>query len=432
MGNPDSALAHAPLAAPETPPAPELAQALGSSERFFVNMRKASPTNLARVVALEGTLPSQRVAWALRQLQVRHPLLRARISQGPRPHFVHNTLENVASLRLHSEARQDDQHWQRVLEARLNTRLPNVARPLLEVTHLVGAQRSELVIVADHVICDGVSMNSLCAELLALCTQVVPRAPREVRPVLDDMLPGFSQWRRSRAFAGSLLRMARVKARRASESRRAAVSTAYVQRELSEAETAALVANARAQHTTVTGALLAAVATTLRASARARPLAISVPVNLRPHLSAHALTPEDLGNYTSVAYLEAVPAGAFWALAGRLKVQLARTVASERLLAAASWIYRSGSLFVQRARTPLAHAMISNSGVVPLQRDYGAFRPVGFYSATSAPMLSADYSFFCNTLHGRLCLNLVFSPQRVSRGEAERVLASVRSLLTSQ
>jgi hypothetical protein len=67
---------------------------------------------------------------------------------------------------------------------------------------------------------------------------------------------------------------------------------------------------------------------------------------------------------------------------------------------------------------------------VPLSADYGRFRTVGFHSATSVAMLSADLGFFCNTMHGRLCVNLVFSEKVISRSDAELVIESVVSALT--
>jgi hypothetical protein len=44
-------------------------------------------------------------------------------------------------------------------------------------------------------------------------------------------------------------------------------------------------------------------------------------------------------------------------------------------------------------------------------------------------MLSADFSFFCNTFDERLSLNLVFSEELASRAEAEDVLESTRARL---
>jgi hypothetical protein len=406
MGHPEHALPSVP------PPAlAALPQALGSSERFFVSLRALAPTNLARVIAIEGVLPAQRLAWALRQLQARHPLLRAQIE---RTRFVHRRLEDTPVLLLRSEARRDDQHWQRALARLLDSPL----RSPLELHYLTGefGQRSELILVAEHALSDGVSMNSLCAELLALCAQQTPRPPRPLRPVLEHMLPAFSQRQRARAFSGSLLRMARFALRRRSPRAR---STAYLHAELGVEATTRLIERARQEDTTITGALMAAVTNGER-------YALSLPVNLRPHLPE--LSAEDLANYTSATYLEAAPEPRFWANARALKRALAQAVEPQNLLAATSLVYRTGTLFVRRQR-PLAQAMISNSGLVPLARDYGAFQPVAFYTGTSAPMLSADYAFFCNTLHGKLTLNLIYAPQVVSRSQAERTLERVRASL---
>ncbi|HEY6877969.1 MAG TPA: hypothetical protein VI299_08110, partial [Polyangiales bacterium] len=137
---------------------------------------------------------------------------------------------------------------------------------------------------------------------------------------------------------------------------------------------------------------------------------------------------EDLGNYTSAVYFSADARADFWSNARAIKRQLAHQVSPARLLAASSLVYRTGSLFVRRRRA-LADAMISNSGLSPLARDYGAFRVLAFYSGTSAPMLSADYAFFCNTFDGRLTINLIHAPQQVTRERAQAVLERVATLL---
>ncbi|HEX5659529.1 MAG TPA: hypothetical protein VFX59_20175 [Polyangiales bacterium] len=406
MGQPEQALRSVPPVQPATLP-----QTLGSSERFFVSLSAFAPTNLARVIAIEGVLPAQRIAWALRQLQARHPLLRASVQ---RTRFLHRALEHSPPLTLRTEARRDELHWQRALPRLLDTPLHGP----LELHYLLGGfgQRSELIVVADHALSDGVSINSLCAELLALCAQQTARPARPLHPVLDRMLPSYTPRQRARAFTGSLLRMARFALRRSAPR---ALSTAYLHVELSEASTTRLIERARKEATTITGALMAAATGGLRT-------ALSVPVNLRPHLPE--LSAEDLGNYTSATYLEAQPNTDFWSSARALKRSLAVAVEPANLLAATSLVYRTGALFVRRQR-PLAQAMISNSGLVPFARDYGAFQPVAFHTGTSAPMLSADYAFFCNTLHGRLSINLVYAPQVVRRGQAERKLARVRAAL---
>src|SRR4051794_4906370 len=153
----------APRAVPDIQP-------LGASERLFARLRRHSATNVTRVIALEGRLAPQTVQAALRLLAVRHPLLRAHLVDGDFPYFVHG---DTPAPRLHVVARRDDEHFRTVLERVLNTPLAQAPGPLLEVHYVYAehAERAELIVVAEHVICDGVSMNRLCGELLELCAR---------------------------------------------------------------------------------------------------------------------------------------------------------------------------------------------------------------------------------------------------------------------
>jgi hypothetical protein len=419
-------------------------QALGASEHLFVALRRFTPINVARVIALEGQLASRDVLAALRALQARHPLLRARIVDGDPPRFVY---DDAPPLCLRSIVRRHDEHWREHLETLLNQPLASERGAAFEVHYLhtprpfdgragtagETSERSELILVAEHAICDGVSMNNLCAELLELCARGTAKPARATLPVLERLLPAYSSWTRAVSFGAALARFGGLTLSRALfEERPWAGSSSYTFMELSAAETRALVQHARAEQTTVTGCLMSAVALTLQeVRPRAPRLAISVPINLRPRIPERALEPDDLGNYTSVAYLSAPRQGSPWDLARELKARLDRAASPERLLPAVGLIYRSGRAMVRPRKPPLAHAMISNSGVVSLRRDYGSFRPVAFRTATSAPMLSADFSLFCNTLHDRLTVNLIFSEEVVPRSAAEQVLARIRARLTA-
>jgi hypothetical protein len=409
---------------------------LGPSERLFVTMRRHFATNVVRAIQLEGDLPPERVQEALAILQPRHPLLNACIVDGRAPHYIHDV---AGPIRLQIVPRQSDEDVLRLLQALLDTPLPLDGSAHLTAYYLyaAGSGRSELLVAAEHAICDGVSMNSLCAELLELCAGRAARPVRPRLPPLSELLPRSSLGQRVASFGAAFGRFARLAASRrrhepARPARTSALSSAHAVAQLGREQTSGLVARCRLARTTVTGAIMAAVAMALRDAQPHTPrLALSVPVNLRPHLEGHALSPGDLGNYTSVAYLESPARGPFWELARELKGQLEDAVAPDRLLPAVDWTYRSGRRFVRPGRPPFAHAMVSNSGIVPLERDLGSFRPCGFYSASSAPMLSADISFFCNTLHGRLSLNLVYSEELLSRDRAQRLLARVHRTLTA-
>ena len=406
-------------------------QPLGVGERLFAALHRFTATNVTRVVQLDGLIAPRDLKHAVRTLQARHPLMRAAIVEHPAPYFL---LDGARSVSIHLVRRRDDHHWRDYLGELLNRRLPYSPGPLFEVHYLSAesSRNSELIIVGEHAACDGVSMNSLAAELLELCTRAPSRAPRKRAPVLDELLPQASASEVARGFGAALTKFARVALhRRLHEQRIAGITSAHEFASFERNETLRLVEQARRHDTTVTGALMAAVMLAIRERTPNTPrLALSVPVNLRPRLLHVDLSPEDLGNYTGAVYLETHGRNELWSLSRTLKGELDRAVNGEQLLAAAPLVYRMGSLLVRENKPALAHAMLSNSGVVPIKRDYGPFKATAFYSATSAPMVSADMCFFCNTFDGRLCVNLVFALEVLSRRDAAAVLARVRALLT--
>jgi hypothetical protein len=417
----------------EAPRARVAREALGASERFFVKLRRFTPINVTRVVAISGSLAPADLARALAALQVRHPLLRASIEEGARDEFVYDA---APPLQLQVVPRQDDEHFRRLLEQLLNTPLAQSTQRLFAFHYLYdpACSRAELIVVGEHAVCDGVSLNQLCCELLSLAARFAPVELRPRLPTLERMLPAFSVAERLHALGASLVKMGSLALNRARLERRAAArTTAFSYVTLTPEETASLIGRARAEHTTVTGALMASALLTLRELSPDVPeLGLSLPINLRSRLPGHALRADDLGNYTSAVYLSHASRAELWPLARAMKYQLDEAASSERLLAAVPLVYRIGRLLIRPGARPLAHAMLSNSGLVGLRGHYGTFRPTAFYSASSAPMLSADLALFCNTCAGRLTINLLFSPELMSRAQAARIGQALRSHLGAQ
>ncbi len=421
----------------ERPPAlgaPAPAQRLGASEHLFVALRRFTPTNVVRVLAIDGAFAKRDVEAALAKLAARHPMLRARIADGPSPHLVHG---GAPPIRLNLVRRRDDAHWREVLGRVLNVPLAQEPGRHFDFWFLRSdrAVRSELVIAGEHALCDGVSMNHLCGELVRLIAGARPAPPRSILPVLEALLPPFAPLDRAASFGRSLARFTRVAAERAvfESPRGVASSSTHAFAELDRDATDALRRRARAERTTVTGALMAAVLVSVRKVRRGAPrLAMSMPIDLRPRIPRRRLEAADLANFTNAVYLASKADADLWTLARALKGQLDETMAGDRILASLPFVFGGGRRLVREGRPPFAHAMLSSSGLVPIEPDQGAFRIRGFYSATSAPMISADFAFFCNTFDGRLGVNLLFSEEVVTRAAADDVLESVHALLTRQ
>lgn len=405
-------------------------QRLGASERLFVSMRRFTPTNVMRIITVEGHLEPESIERALRELEHRHPMLRATVVDGPEPRFVY---DSALPVRLHVSPLRDEAHAHTIVEGLLRTPIRQAPNSLFEVHFLQGERgsSSELILLGDHALCDGISMNALAAELVGLCAGDAPRAPRRTLPVLEKLVPRFTFRDQVASFSAALARFVRIAALRAiHEPRSPARGSSYEFLELDRDDTRAIVERAREEGTTISGALMSAAVQAIRHERKTSPrLAVSVPVNLRPRIPGWSLEPDDLGNYTNATYLESAAQGEFWDDARELKDQLDGALAKEGLLASFLLVFRVSRPLLHADRVPFAHAMLSNSGVVPMKVEHGAFRVRSFRSATSAPMLSADHAFFCNTFDGRLTINLVFAEEVVSRDEAIRTLVRIARLL---
>src|SRR5204863_240088 len=118
-------------------------------------------------------------------------------------------------------------------------------------------------------------------------------SPREIRQALRA-LHARHPLLRARIVAGHFVyESAPPLSRTLHERRPSAHTSAYGFRNLSREQTTELIAAARAEATTVTGALMAAALLAVREVRPRTPrLALSVPINLRPRLPGHELAPE--------------------------------------------------------------------------------------------------------------------------------------------
>src|SRR5687768_7451685 len=225
---------------------------LGCDEQLFLSLRRFTSTNVVRVAVLEGAPPPEIIRSVLPLLQARHPLLNVHVVEGRSPAF---SSLGTPPLLLRSIERRDDEHWSELLEQMLNRPLPQRPGPLLQLHYLYRPDqgRAELFLVADHVICDGLSINALCAELLSLCAGDDVREPRKPQPALDALLPPFAPHRRLASFARQLASFAWTSLLRHSlETRSHGETTGFATISLSAAETALLLQRARREETTLT------------------------------------------------------------------------------------------------------------------------------------------------------------------------------------
>ena len=126
--------------------------------------------NVMVTARIYGRIQERRMTEALAQVQAKHAILRCRVTwEDGRPYFVME--DKPAPVPLRIMARQTDEDWFEVSTQESLQRFDGGCQPLARMVWLQGEQRSELLLVCSHALCDGRSLVTLMREILLLCDQ---------------------------------------------------------------------------------------------------------------------------------------------------------------------------------------------------------------------------------------------------------------------
>lgn len=238
-------------------------------ERFLL-VGGRRPWNVILVARLRGVIDPRVLADALAGLQAHHPMLCVGIVQrGRQPHFEQPQPLPPIPLRIVERAGDDD--WFEAVGAELERPFDVGRGPLARAVWIGSPAVSELVLVADHCICDGRSMLLLMRELVeGLGAARRARATQPAIGTIHDLFPGSAS---GTDRVGLLRHMAslgwvmRTTAPLVQWLRRArAVGPSYVLRwELDAPTSAALSTRCRAEQATAYAALATAFLRAVRA-----------------------------------------------------------------------------------------------------------------------------------------------------------------------
>ncbi len=295
-------------------------------ERFLFVSGRAT-WNVALAVRLRGPLSSDLLRHALAAIQSRHPQLCAGVDiVAGRPWFVTPTPPPPIPLLL--AARCDDDTW---LEKSWSLRarpFPMPGGPLARLLWIhpeADGMPSELVLVCHHCICDGTSLVMIMRELLCrLADPSMPATPLPTLGALTDLVRLRPRRRPQRLRQAAIAAAARLllpatrllprRARGADHLRRWTIDQELV---------AALRRRCRAERTTVTAALAAALLEAFRdvrqAGARNRLLC---PIDMRPMLPS--IGREHLFPLADALILSIDLAPGFWPRVRALRARLVR------------------------------------------------------------------------------------------------------------
>jgi hypothetical protein len=418
---------------------PSSGRPLVATERALFTFSRLSPINLVVLVRLEGPELGELLPQALAALQVRHPLLRARITgTASRPCFEISddaaAPAGVGAIPLKLGNADDDldpaADALTVVEDEMNAPFDTGRGPLARVTSISGGTGSDLVLTLHHAIADGTSTATLMHELLDWCGARVGRdasavpaqqapLPLPLPPPLTEVLPhstrGAGRQQQELRFALSQGRE-EIAYRRDTRGQRHPIPAQgrVVTRALAlDADgTASLINSARRRRLTMTSVLSAAVLqqasvnlygghpTTMRAI---------VWVDLRPYLNP-PVSNETLGCYASMLrfVIRVDPNGGFAALAATVQEHIERAARRGDRIPAALMSAPMAGIMHRLPLGRLGTTAISYAAVPPVNDNYGPITVRDLRAFVSNTPTGAELAASSGVTSGALWCNLLY------------------------
>ncbi|WP_334042971.1 condensation domain-containing protein [Burkholderia ambifaria] len=399
-----------------------LVRALGSTEHLFWLLDQNRPTHFAMVAEIDRRFAPDAWHAAFQALQHRHPLLSTCIAVDAQQHSgFYRVTDATVPLRV---LEQDPTAWQAEAAREIATRFVGAAAPLLRATLLQGERGSTLILVAHHSVIDGLGSASLIDELLRILSgerlAPLPLVP-SLETVLDTdlthaaVLPPPSPAPAPKPFRPDAAQAPHVDA--------IALSADVTRR---------LVVRARAEQTTVHGAIAAAVHEAGRRLSSAwteRALRTVTPIDLRG-LSDDARVAA--GVYiTQTITIDDHPRGTdLWTAARKIKQDLAPSQARARVAAELKALDAAMS-----ARPSVEHAagflsavlafdvMVSNLGNQPIASQYEGLS----LNALWGPIVTSGFAD--DQIVGACTIDGVLRLTHTSHGAIRGLLEEVRAIL---
>lgn len=268
------------------PGVPVKLRALSGFERLFWAVDKINGFNFGIAITFRGGIAHSRWNAAFAQVQKRHPFLDAGINEDD-PQSFFFTRGAGFPLPLAFQRRTSPADWQRVMECEVAEPFDLSAGPLLRAVVLEDNWGCDLVIVANHIVIDGMGVVAVVRDLLAaLSGQDLAELP--VPPSSENRVAEIRASNPSPAAEGGAGQTAEAQPRnRSFVSRNRKGKCAISAMRFSPDETRRLLDCARREQTTIGAVVLAAAAAAVRELSpelKECDLRLTAAVDARPYL----------------------------------------------------------------------------------------------------------------------------------------------------
>ncbi len=312
-------------AAPGVTPATVL-RLLSPFERCFDAIDQTNGFNFSVGVSFRGTLERLRWTAAFAETQHKHPFLNAGLNRldalATRAERVEGSAIPVTFAR-----RTTPTEWQRVMEEQADATFAGDAAPLLRANFLEDETGFDLIVTAQHAVLDGMAVLGLIGDVLAvlsgerLTPLAVPAAAEDRLTMAKECLecPPAMDLEKAGAWQEFLASRPVRTFERHTGTRRPVLSSLR----LTPAETTAWLDGARRNETTLSSALLAALAGAVRRlkpSLQESDIHFSVALDLRPYLGNRDDLVLSSMNPQGVCFY---PEAEFWESARSVRPQIA-------------------------------------------------------------------------------------------------------------
>ena len=428
-----------------------ISRPLDPGEAFFTLSDQVSSMNFVVFAQRSALLKTERIAQTLKVLQQENALLQVRIDWSEERGLRFEPAPGQA-IELRTLSYSAD-GWRPWIEGELSHLFATGSAPLMRCLYLQdqATSSSVLALTFHHSIADGRSGTALLRRLLSLLAHELPTAATQhaaALPAMADVFPPRYRWAEQPDAAKALRTTLIGDYRRygalpaipwlATEAN--ARTPGFIQCTLPADTSQGLLQRARAEGTTVHGALCAA---QLLAQHRLQPLGeqstffLSCPVDMRPHLEpVQPETPTGLFVSLISNTFQISDDTPIWALArdviAQTRLQIAR--GEGHLL---YWLYGLTGApvlpshlapFSKKTLASLPNTMVSNVGPIDAVVDDPAVEAMSF---ALCPMPYQTLFTAASSYRGRLILNVGYDAQRLTPANAQTLVQYLHETLLS-